>query len=262
VLAAGEPDTPYILLYVWIGIEAWYFLAPRVAGAITALTVLASALAMWSIAQPVDGVAAWWAMVTGTIATTSTLVAVLRLRSDRLVAALAQAASHDPLTGLFNRGAFAELGTAELARARRRGTPLTVVLGDLDSFKCLNDRFGHQRGDDALRKFAALLGDHAREGDISARVGGEEFALVLPDTDAAGGVATAERLRKAVRGRLATPDGEPVTVSFGVAAFPRDGQDLDALVGGADRALYAAKSLGRDTTVAFGATAGAPTLRR
>lgn len=262
VVGAGEPDTPFILLFAWIGMQAWYFLPPRVAGAMTALTVLATAATMWGIAQPEDGVAAWWAMVMGTIATTSTMVAVLRRRSDRLVAALAEAASRDALTGLLNRGAFAELGAAELARAQRRGTPLTVVLGDLDSFKCLNDRFGHQRGDDALRAFAALLGEHARKGDISARVGGEEFALMLPDTDAAGAVATAERLRKAVRGRLATPDGEPVTVSFGVAAFPDDGNDLHALVGSADHALYAAKSLGRDTTVAFGATAGAPTLQR
>jgi diguanylate cyclase (GGDEF)-like protein len=252
VVASGEADTPFALLYIWIGIEGWYFLPPRGAGVITAVSVLASAGAMAVVATPYDNATTWWLMVAGTTVTVAALAAVLRLRADRLVGTLADAASRDALTGVLNRAGFQGHADAEMARARRYELPLAVVLVDLDHFKAVNDTFGHRGGDRALAAFADLCGAHTRPDDRIARVGGEEFVLLLPYTDKAGAVAIAERLRQAMHAHLATPDGKPITASFGVAAHPHDGSDVEMLLANADRALYAAKSLGRDRTIASG----------
>jgi diguanylate cyclase (GGDEF)-like protein len=253
VVASGEADTPFALFYIWIAVEGWYFLHPRWAGALTAITVLASGASMAVVANEYDNAATWWLMVVGTTLTVSTLAAVLRLRADRLVATLADAASHDPLTGLLNRRGFQEHADREMARARRYDVSLAIVVADLDHFKALNDTFGHHSGDAALVAFAALCRANTRPFDIVARVGGEEFALVLPNTGAAGAVVTAGRLRQAMHAHLASPDGSPVTASFGVAAHPGHGTDLETLLRNADRALYVAKSCGRDRTIAFDA---------
>jgi diguanylate cyclase (GGDEF)-like protein len=260
VVASGEADTPFILLYIWIAIEGWYFLRPRGAGAVTAVSVLASAAAMAVVARPEDNAMTWWLMVAGTTVTVAALAAVLRLRADRLVATLADAASHDALTGVLNRTGFQRHADAEMTRACRYDLPLAIVIADLDHFKAVNDTFGHGSGDGALAAFADLCRAQMRPHDRIARVGGEEFVLLLPHTDRSGAVAAAERLRHAMHTHLASPDGKPITASFGVAAHPHDGSDVEMLLGNADRALYAAKSLGRDRTVAFGPSVDRPPL--
>jgi diguanylate cyclase (GGDEF)-like protein len=135
--------------------------------------------------------------------------------------------------------------TAAASRSWRRKS--------LDHFKVLNDRFGHDSGDEALAAFANLCRAGTRSHDLLARVGGEEFALLLPDTGEARAVAIAERLRQSMHTHLAAPDGAAVTASFGLATHPGHGSDVEALRGNADRALYDAKSRGRDQTVAYGA---------
>jgi diguanylate cyclase (GGDEF)-like protein len=253
VVASGEADTPFALLYIWIAVEGWYILPPQLAGGLTALTILASAAAMALVATEYDNAPTWWVMLVGTTLAVATLAAVLRLRADRLVATLADAASRDPLTGLLNRRGFQERAAIEMARARRYRVPLAVVVADLDHFKALNDTFGHHSGDEALAAFAALCRANTRTFDISARMGGEEFAVLLPNTSEEGAVVAAERIRQAMHAHLASPDGTPVTASFGVAVHPNHGTDLETLLGNADRALYVAKSRGRDRTIAFDA---------
>jgi diguanylate cyclase (GGDEF)-like protein len=162
-------------------------------------------------------------------------------------AELAAQARTDPLTGMPNRRAFHERLEAELARSRRRGADLTLVLLDLDRFKSVNDRHGHLVGDAVLAETGNRLTELARAGDLLARIGGEEFAWLLPDTQADGGVAVADRARRAV-GRRPFPSAGRVTVSAGVA-HTTGGLGPRELIATADRGLYAAKSQGGDTVV-------------
>ena len=165
--------------------------------------------------------------------------------------ALYELATHDPLTGLPNRRHFLERTDAELARARQAGRPLAVAILDLDRFKAINDRHGHARGDDVLRHFAVLLKAAAGDTSVAARLGGEEFAWLLPETDPDTAHARCEALRVAVRDlmRAAPHSDEAVTVSIGLAAFDAARDDRLGLLQRADQALYEAKRGGRDRTV-------------
>src|SRR5690606_32378334 len=143
------------------------------------------------------------------------------LDNARLHRIVEQQALVDPLTGLANRRALEESLRAEFVRAQRLGTELCLVLADLDGFKALNDRYGHPFGDFVLREFARTLSGVARAVDVPGRWGGEEFALIAPGADVAGGAALAERVRSALaERRLRSPGGRPIrlTASFGVAA--------------------------------------------
>jgi diguanylate cyclase (GGDEF)-like protein len=186
--------------------------------------------------------------------------AVVALDNARLHGIVEQQALIDGLTGLANRRhAEASLQT-ELQRASRFGGPLAFVLCDLDSFKSVNDRFGHLAGDDVLRELAGVLSETVRSVDVAARWGGEEFALILPATDAAGGVQLAERAREALEARtILTQEGVPVrvTASFGVAAFPDHGSG-EELVAAADSALYEAKNRGKNRVETVRAAARRP----
>jgi diguanylate cyclase (GGDEF)-like protein/PAS domain S-box-containing protein len=162
----------------------------------------------------------------------------------------------DGLTGVANRRFFDSQSEMEWRRAAREGTPLAVVMVDIDLFKAYNDTYGHQAGDDCLRRVAqALQGEIKRSGDFLARYGGEEFVAVMPGVDLDGGLALAERMRFSVQAlgleHRHGLDGQIVTVSLGVAsAQPAPGQDLSALVQAADQALYAAKQAGRNRVAA------------
>jgi diguanylate cyclase (GGDEF)-like protein len=164
------------------------------------------------------------------------------------VAELGHAARTDPLTGLLNRRGFHSVFELELDRARRYGQPLALVVGDLDHFKRLNDRFGHGFGDRTLMRLSGILTTATRRIDTVARTGGEEFALLLPETDAHGAFLFAERLRVAVQDAFA---GESLllTMSFGIATYPHDARNAHLVLSAADEALYAAKHLGRNRSV-------------
>jgi diguanylate cyclase (GGDEF)-like protein len=172
-------------------------------------------------------------------------IAILRRRMDGLIGKLSDAARTDPLTGLLNRRGFQEAFDLELERSRRSGRPCTLLVADLDHFKRINDMLGHPAGDLRLQTLARVLEAGKRRIDSVARLGGEEFALLLPDTDEHGGYAIAERLRHAVRDVFATEPAE-LTASFGVASFPRHGATARQLLLAGDQALYVAKELGRD----------------
>ena len=173
-------------------------------------------------------------------------------RNAQLYSELRDAAMTDPLTGLLNTRWLHEIGERDLARSVRLGSPHAVVLLDLDHFKQVNDSSGHAAGDTVLRRVARTLYTIVRRSDAVVRFGGEEFLVMLPDTDANGATMVAESIRDALR-RLPLPDDctlDSLTASLGIAAYPTCGSTLDGLIRSADAALYEAKDLGGDRVVA------------
>lgn len=151
----------------------------------------------------------------------------------------------DPLTGVPNRRHFNEQAAIELDRAQRYASPLSLCIADVDHFKQVNDRYGHSTGDAVLREFAILLQSNLRSSDFLARIGGEEFIIVLPYTGLDEGQQVVEKLRRMLSQHVFQNLERPVTASFGIAAFdPQD--DVDSLLHHADLALYRSKASGRN----------------
>jgi diguanylate cyclase (GGDEF)-like protein len=173
---------------------------------------------------------------------------VVALDNAKLHRIVERQALVDGLTGLANRRQCEEALRTEVSRSRRFGGPLSIVVGDLDDFKSVNDEHGHPVGDTVLREFARILERSVRDVDVAGRWGGEEFLLVLPGTDGEGAVRLAQRIRDYLEGRtLSTPEGVPVriTASFGVAEH-RQHLEPEELVAAADSALYEAKRAGKN----------------
>ncbi|MGM0645881.1 MAG: diguanylate cyclase [Thermodesulfobacteriota bacterium] len=161
---------------------------------------------------------------------------------------LTHMAATDELTGLYNRRRFFELARAEFSRAQRYGSPMTVFLLDIDHFKKVNDEYGHDAGDIALRAVAVCIANQLRSLDVLGRLGGEEFVVLLPETHQAEAEQIAERIRSVIE---QTPIPLPkkhifTTVSIGVAEYTEDIQDIDTLISRADAAMYRAKRNGRN----------------
>jgi diguanylate cyclase (GGDEF)-like protein len=154
----------------------------------------------------------------------------------------------DHLTGLANRRRFERQLEREVARTLRYGHPFSLLLLDIDHFKLVNDTHGHEAGDEALTRLGRTLQEGTRGIDLAARVGGEEFAIILTETDYKGGLEVAERLRLAIQGGEIPMVGH-ITASFGVAECPSGGQTARELLATADSALYEAKRRGRDRVV-------------
>jgi len=152
----------------------------------------------------------------------------------------------DSLTGLFNRSYFFTAIERELARSDRSGRAFCLVMLDVDDLKTVNDRAGHHAGDQVLRSVADVVKTRIRKIDIAARYGGDEFAILLPETDPTGGWVFAEKVRQTVA-EQGMPGPEPgSTISIGVVSYPADGRTADALVGSADRAMYQSKRNGKN----------------
>ena len=175
--------------------------------------------------------------------TTSALSNQERLRDLRT------RATRDGLTGLLNRGEFFRQAREALDRCAEDGPACTVIMADLDHFKAINDRFGHSTGDRALRGFARAMSAASRAADITGRVGGEEFALFLPDIGPAEAEQVTERISERYR-RDVSLDGVVPTASYGIAPLEY-GLDLEALLARADKALYRAKAAGRDRAMHY-----------
>jgi diguanylate cyclase (GGDEF)-like protein len=239
----------YVMLLFWVVLAAGYFCPPRVAALHTGVAIVAAVLVL--TLREDNPLPALYAILTvGTLAVGGALVTVLRREDERRVSELQSEALTDPLTGLANRRALEERFDAELQRAARGGQPLSVIALDLDNFKLLNDRRGHETGDAALTRAGAVLREAPREIDVVARLGGDEFAVLLPDTDAEAAYAVAERLRIGVGAAFSAWEDE-LTMSAGVAAFPDHGATSRDLLRAADSALYHAKEQGRDRSVAL-----------
>jgi diguanylate cyclase (GGDEF)-like protein len=175
-----------------------------------------------------------------------TVFVIFMLVSERTVTAHRTAASTDPLTGMFNRRGFAEATSRVIEREANAGRPVTVLIFDIDHFKSINDRFGHPAGDEILKLFATVVVNTLRISDLSGRIGGEEFAALLP-CSLEEGVIAAERVREAFADSGIEVEEGPVdtTVSIGVAGGPA-GTELEVLLAAADTALYQAKRSGRN----------------
>ncbi len=172
----------------------------------------------------------------------------LSLENLRQTEDLRQLAAVDELTGVYNRRYFFDELNREMAAAARYGSPLAVAIMDVDGLKAVNDRLGHGAGDELLRAAAMRLVRYSRAADLVARIGGDEFALILPRTGAQGAQDLALRLQSALaREPVALSDGQelPASVSFGTAAYPEDAADAEALVRRADAVMYCAKSARR-----------------
>lgn len=165
----------------------------------------------------------------------------------------------DPLTGLYNRRLFAESFEKELNRARRYGLPLGIVILDLHRFKEVNDKYGHPRGDEVLRAAATTLQKALRTSDSAFRIGGDEFALLLPQTDAAQGIALSRRVETVFAETLRPLQLTfAVTMDHGVATFPQDGDQSDQLIRVADERLYRFKHANHVRTAGEASRAAAP----
>ena len=156
-------------------------------------------------------------------------------------------ASTDGLTGLWNHRTFRERLEIEFARTRRYGSPLSLIIMDVDSFKSYNDTYGHPAGDGVLKEVSAILQGAVRQTDVVARYGGEEFAILMPETDAARAVETSERLRLLISEHILAE--RQITASFGVSTMIPSTMSTAKLVDEADRALYHAKARGKNRSV-------------
>ncbi|MEV4281680.1 GGDEF domain-containing protein [Actinoplanes xinjiangensis] len=189
-----------------------------------------------------------WVAVAGLLTVFACVFGVLRDRVDRLIAELERDLRSDSLTGVLNRRGFFEVATAATLDAMRQGGSVTVIAADLDHFKSLNDMYGHAAGDQALRNFGALLERGRHAGEQAGRLGGEEFCILLRNTDIDDARTVARRLLLETQ---LMPAARPITVSLGLAVmWPGEAEDpgraLDELLSRADRALYEAKASGRN----------------
>ena len=231
----------YVTYFVWLGIFSFYFLRIRWALAQTAWMAALYAVAV--IVDDQQGEIELWVNGVATTLGVGLLVLALRTRITVLVRRLEDAARTDQLTGLPNRRAFDERLASELAHHDRSGRGVALLILDLDHFKALNDTAGHLSGDQALRIVAGVISSRIRAVDWPARIGGDEFAVVLPGADENQAMRIAERIRMGIDEAFAGQD-VPVAASVGGAARRGARIDVEDLHGEADRALYEAKRRG------------------
>ena len=254
---ATGPDVSVSLLYVlavmavtWIGTRRHGYLVAALA-AVDSLAAHAIHGAEPLVPRPSD---IWNAATTfSVLVLTASLLGALRraLLEQRRLAAV------DQLTGALNRRSFSIAAERERLRSAREGRPLTVAYVDLDGFKRINDRLGHREGDRMLRKFSTAVGSSIRGSDLFARIGGDEFAILLPATDAEQAISVLERIRATVAHNV---DRDPtLTVSIGIATYRFPPGDVDTMIADADSLMYRAKRAGGNRLV--GAVMSGPWLR-
>jgi diguanylate cyclase (GGDEF)-like protein len=254
IAMVGGAVIGYVLFPRWLALSgfAWY----------VAIVVGMSIILSDRSWPALDAIAPAWAFAdldhaevvrraTGSLALSALTFSVIAYVVDRWrdrEARYLRLAETDALTGLTNRRHFLELAARELARSRRYGSPMSLVLVDLDHFKRVNDKYGHLVGDQVLTAAARALASGLREIDVIARHGGEEFAILLPETDLNGAREVAERSCRRLAEAVTLVDGAEIriTASMGVASATGGAASLDDLLGRADRAMYGAKRAGRD----------------
>jgi len=172
------------------------------------------------------------------------------IQNANYVERVRELAYRDGLTGMYNRRYFETRIVEEVDRAKRYGSPLSVLMVDIDGFKRFNDDFGHLLGDQVLLQVSSIFSQYLRKIDVVCRYGGDEFAVLLPETNGAHAVDAAEKLRRKIDQLQISSVPRPVTISVGIAAYPENGSNRDELIKNADDALYAAKQAGRNRVVA------------
>lgn len=244
------------IVYLWVSLYCFYFFSLR--HALLQLGIVAAAYGALLIDQaPSDTVITRLVVTTVTLLVAGLLVTRLRGSLEHALEEMARHARHDPLTGILNRRGLEERAAVEVARARRDAGSLALLAADVDAFKALNDSLGHPAGDEVLCTVAGAMREQTREIDAAARVGGDEFAVLLPGASLDEARTVAQRLRVTSRRELARK-GYASTVSLGVASSGRSGgPSFEALWSAADAALYEAKRAGGDRV----SSAGAPRRR-
>lgn len=252
VLFTGQATSPFFYVFPLVVGGSALVVPPRTTTVFTVLagaTYLAASLAPIGGPEP-DGLGLATVTVNltalGLVAYVATIVAGEYRRSrDEAI----RLSTVDPLTGLFNRTFFFAAVEREIARSDRSGRGFCVLMIDLDDLKVVNDRFGHVVGDRLLEAVGRVIGTRVRRIDTAARYGGDEFVVLLPETDIGGGLVLAEKIRQGAAAlRIPTPEGASIraSLSIGVAAYPGDGTTPDELLAAADRAMYVSKRGGRD----------------
>jgi len=240
--AAVAPDLAPLIYLAPVSLVAWY--AGRGAGALVA----AASAAAWLLTERLGGAAppsalpGWDVAVRcGAFLVLALMVAALRgsLQRERRLART------DPLTGVANARGFYELAAAEIVRARRYQRPFTAAYLDLDDFKVINDQLGHHAGDAVLRSVARAIGGVLRKSDVVARVGGEEFCVLLPETPTAPARVVIDKLREALAD-VVPAHGRRVTASVGAVTYLVPPESVDAILHATDRLMYAAKQGGKN----------------
>lgn len=243
-LATTETTGDGAVLYIWPVLWTSFFFGRAGAITIVAWTGLVHAVTLISLPPEAGNIDRWLDVMVTTVVVAAVVDALAR-RNDQLFDRINAEARIDQLTGLPNRRGFEERVEIELARARRNDAPVAAISFDIDHFKLVNDEWGHDAGDRVLARLGDVFRTHTRGTDVVARMGGEEFVAVLPDTDG----ERARRYAERVRGAFADGGGSPrPTLSAGVAVAVAPA-DVKPLVQAADSALYRAKRDGRDRTV-------------
>ena len=251
----GFANSPFSMMFALVAVAAALAYGPRAGLTAAALATISFAAVLYADPQlmqygPVDvlrlsvGLVATWLLAFVAIAHAS--------RQRRAIATVLALSRTDPLTGLFNRSQLFVTLEHEVSRTRRSDRGFCVLMIDLDGLKAVNDSMGHLRGDDVLRALGNVIGNSIRAVDSAYRYGGDEFVVVLPETDIVGAFVVAEKIRAGSEDlatnlgtRLAGPD--PVTsVSIGLVSHPEDGLSAEELMTAADRAMYQAKTLGKN----------------
>lgn len=245
----------YALYYVWIAFLGSLFFALRAAVAHIAIALGAFTGVM--VARDAAFTVNFVVATTFVVTTSGVVVALLRGRLEQMAANLASQAHTDSLTAVANRRGFDERFQLEVGRAARAGSPLSLIICDLDRFKAVNDELGHPEGDSALRRAAAAIDANVRAIDMVSRLGGEEFAILLPNASREEAYEVAERVRTGILEEFA--DGPvPLTASCGLACAGDGGLAASELFQAADASLYRAKREGRNVTVAYSPSQASP----
>jgi diguanylate cyclase (GGDEF)-like protein len=244
----GGPSPGNQVLYLWVALYSAYFFSRR-ALAVQLIAIGAFFGYVLLLVHPGAVGLTRWLITLGMVSVAAVIVHALKVHNEELLERLSDAARTDSLTGLLNRQAFDEQLEAELARSGRTGRPTALIVADIDHFKAINDECGHAGGDAALRIVGETLLATARRTDRVARIGGDEFAAILPETGAEEAFRFGERLREAI-GASGAAGELALTMSLGIAESTRDGLVPDILTRSADAALYEAKKMGRNRTAA------------
>ena len=243
----GDAPDAFVLLYVPVAVAAFYWLPALQAYAQLALIAAGYAVVLAESESPLPVIAhlALGIAVMGLLGAGASRVA---RRIEGATSRVADLARTDPLTGLPNRRGFDELFAVECERVRRSGRLVSLVIGEVEGVEAVNERFGHAAGDRILEQVAAALQEGKRRIDTAARIGGSDFAVIVPDANEQGAYIVAERIRVAITRSLEEGPGG-VAIRFGVASSERNGQTETALLSAGERALYAARALSREFVV-------------
>ncbi|MBM2810804.1 MAG: diguanylate cyclase [Chloroflexi bacterium] len=259
----GEEQSPFFFLYYLVLLAVALSLGVRytflMSGVMTIAFVVMSGVAILRLILEPKAFIVVWAYIVS-LWLVAYLAAFLASEAEKARKRVSDAKSQvenfsrvDWLTGLYNMKHFDTVSAQELARAERYGHPLSVMMLDSDNLKLINDRHGHQRGDQHIMDLSRTITHHCRVSDTAIRYGGDEFIMLMPETDTMGARFLAERIRAAVEEQGLEVNGRtvPTTVSIGIASTPKDATDAMGLVARADAALYASKEAGRNRVTIF-----------